>query len=466
MKTSGAPSTADPGVIVGPRHQSGAKQHAKGEKFEKTFADTALRQHRHHAAAINAPEREPDEAMVASRPTRLPDAHRVPLTQAWREQTSETDLWPAIEIAPTPTAGSEAAIPIASALAEQNAAAAAMPIALPWPNGVVASPATPARASDVAAETAVPDVCEPPVQRKPPLPSAIDRGQLDEIETVAVAAEPASPFPMAKVLAQETHMSPAKSFGANQRLDELANTELPTGMEPVAAPSRSGPGEKDPGRDMAGKREPPVAATTGRDLTTEPDATAKPAMSAPAVQVIDALLGASEPAGEARSHPVSSTAQLDAKPLPAPLVRTLKLQLTPESLGVVNVVVARGESSLRIRLEAETVETRGALLADRDSIGRQLEASGLRVDELVVMRPTDSGSMAAPDLRSATASGWASESYSGQRSEHGQSRHSGRSFAQESPGDRTPEEPSTAQVEVPSSSVGDRFLGRRMLRSV
>jgi hypothetical protein len=299
-------------------------------------------------------------------------------------------------------------------------------------------------------------------------------------------------LPEVKVIGEEAHLAPSRnivapgrSIEATPRSSEASprNTEIPEkhtvyrlsdqpaqNAEPRskdrADPIRRGSGESIAAADEIEARDRVVAAAKAQGAGGDLDSATQPALSAPSLQVLDGLLGTSEPKGELANRPPSGAAEPDQKATLTPFVKVIKLQLAPESLGLVNVVVARGETSLRIRLEAETGDTRSALLADRDSISRRLEAGGLRVDELVVMRLADSGNTAPQDMRSATASGWANGSHAGHRSDQGEPRQNGREWRGEPPRDAKPDEVRLAQTDAPPRDGSERFLGRRALRSV
>lgn len=460
MKASGAPSSVEVGKIVEPRHQGGAKQNGKAEKFEKAFADSALRQRGLQVGKSADEESELGEAIGSLGPKNAADPHRGSLHRAWRKLALETDANTTTDRIRSNAAASEAGNSGCSVAAHQ--VTAALPVALPWQERVGAGDAD---HSEPRAESSDAEKFTVPGHRKLLLSISVNSNEWDLGHQNPESAEEIVSFPQAKVLSEEVNFAPARSLNSGQHVDEAAPSTGPHPKDRVDSLRRD-PGESIPNSDELGAREAAVTAATDGAAPTDSDSAMRPTLSAPSVQVLDGLLGKGEQTGELVLRLASSAAQLDEKAPFTPFVRTIKLQLAPESLGLVNVVLARGEASLRIRLEAETGETRGALLADRDKISRQLEASGLRVDELVVMRLGDTGNTSLSDLRSSTASGWANESNAGHRSDQGQPRQSGRGWAEDRTSGAKPDEPNLGQTDAQPRSNSDRFLGRRTLRSV
>lgn len=152
-------------------------------------------------------------------------------------------------------------------------------------------------------------------------------------------------------------------------------------------------------------------------------------------------------------------------------LRILKLQLAPESLGVVHVVLAKSDAALSVHLEVEATETAELLEADRDQLAGRVSASGYEVTELVIKGAIGASDASPPPAREGTEP---------TPSRHGEPdgasvaardrREAERRKAQArmvAPSEATEGVTHAARGEAPSAShSSDRFLGARILRSI
>jgi hypothetical protein len=108
-------------------------------------------------------------------------------------------------------------------------------------------------------------------------------------------------------------------------------------------------------------------------------------------QVADGVQRALASPAEPSAPRSVSTADPAAPPAYAPVVRSIKLQLNPVSLGVVTIVLTGSEGEMRVHLEAERAETFGKVEHERAAISARLNGAGYAITELTV------GRMAAAD---------------------------------------------------------------------
>lgn len=458
MKASSIPATAEAGGTTGPQQQVLAKREGKSKQFERAFTEFALKHHARHAATAAKADQPSDEATNLREPNGLADLHGGPLNQAWRKLANVAEPNSAADGSRLPLTSDDAEPPENNAACE---AAASTAIALSGRSeagtdeGHNTQDETECSNSSRSAQS----------ERARVTPHAPEFGRLEPPHQSAETIDTASRFAPIKLLGEETHFAPASSSYSNQALNEPDSedgSDTNRGIGLRRAERMSG------ANDVSEPRKPGISATPAMSQGAPADSEldARSGLSAPAAQILDGLLGKGDWTGERNvpSAPVAS--QIEEKAPQNAFARTIKIQLAPESLGLVNVVVTRGEASLRIRLEADVGETRSVLHADRDAITRQLEARGLQIDELVVLRLSDAGTATSSDSRSATASSWASESHMDHRSQDGQPRQPAKDWPADERGNSQPEEAKQIGAQVQSSREGERFLGRRMLRSI
>ena len=461
MKTAGAPSAIDI-LAADARSEVAVGRDEGGARFEETFAHAASKQQTGHGRHHHVGPHDVDDGARAEKPRHPSGPHRGYLQRALARLNAD-DAGPSRDcdrsVAGTPADEQQNSITPIRQSVELASVVQSSPI--------VGS----------ADKEAAPDGEHGAVDRSRLAPEgrhrrlALPDAKHDEHNKGGDADAAGLDQPVAKVIGEEVHFAPVRASGTRGDLERTAGgseastddrqdharrdrSERGAGIDTMAAAPAAG------GVD----RKPEIA--TKSDVSVEADTAARASPSTATIQVLDGLFKKGDWVGETAARPTSGASQTDDKPVFSPFVRSLKIQLAPQSLGIVNVVVVRGEDSLRIRLESDVSETRHALIADRDSIGRQLEASGLRVDEVVVMRSSDTSNGAMSDSRSATASGWADGSYSGQRSEHGQPRQSPRHVADDAADQAEADANSENSNRLQERAGGDRFLGRRMLRSI
>ena len=139
------------------------------------------------------------------------------------------------------------------------------------------------------------------------------------------------------------------------------------------------------------------------------DATNEPA---PSVQILGKLLDVvHEEKAAARAPAASSATWLPVERPFGSLIRQIRLELSPASLGVVHITLKGVNASLSISIEAERAQTATSLKADRSVLSSSLTEAGYAIDDLVVTtldRPVDM----APSSRSDQTAGSSSSQLS------------------------------------------------------
>lgn len=274
-----------------------------------------------------------------------------------------------------------------------------------------------------------------------------------------------------KVTRQETHFGPIQSSD-------------PQAQRSIIMPGEDGGPQSGPrvGRPASSQETTPPLQSSATDagpsrvaaipMHEASQSRADPALGPVGMQVLDAMLESSLPAAETNSGLRDTPASLPEGMMPGQLLRVIKIQLSPGSLGLVNVVLARNEASLRIRLEAELAETAGSLELDRTALVERMATSGYNLNELVIGRlvPPDSGTTASG--QDASAQGTSRHMmFAGSDPMHRGARHPGENqdgSRMGGPDVRVAPAPPvvTPADERTSVSAGERFLGLRALRSV
>ena len=231
-----------------------------------------------------------------------------------------------------------------------------------------------------------------PVPVDPPSTPA----QLAEPELLA--SVPQDVLTAVKVVRQETHLQPAGQ--EVRRLLEMTTVTpderiLHVSLAAATETGRKGTGDRD-------RREQPIAAMRALDGAAPSMAageTAKEANFASVGQQIAhgvqrALASPSEPAASPRSVPQVDPA---AQQVFAGPVRTIKLQLNPQSLGAVTIILTHRDAELSIKLEAELAETVGKVEQDRTALTAKLAGAGYAVGELTISRMATTAGGAGAD---------------------------------------------------------------------
>jgi len=445
MTALNAPTTADVGNAAAKQRSALARQNAGNGEFESALAESALSTCPKRAQASTKSDREgaDPEATTVGEPLKHP------LHSAWPKIVN-SDEGEGAECCEEPhVATSDAERTKVNATQDAGASASVWPL-------------TEGRAvqQDGKADEAHPASLDwLKSLRIRPLKAGLSAADGDADSPLHLSR---AELPPIKFVGEETH------FPAPNRGHAKAHIE---GQESNGAKEAS-PDHKPPRVARKGGAEQsvePIGASVGgtsRASQSSMNATATPDLpivSAPAMQVLERLIADAEPASAQAATPAQTT-PIDDKTHQSSVVRTIRLQLAPESLGLVNVVVTRGDTSLRIRLEAEIGETQGILSEDKDAIGRQLEARGLRVDEVVVIRMNDADTSSTSPARSSIAT-QEGESNMGSRSQDGQSRQSSR-HAEPDQGGSSRSEAENAEIDRQRITENERFLGRRTIRSV
>jgi chemotaxis protein MotD len=144
----------------------------------------------------------------------------------------------------------------------------------------------------------------------------------------------------------------------------------------------------------------PDASPTAREAESRPPVGSQPTAQTPSdflvSKVVEQVARSVSEAPE-RTEFTADAFRLQSERPFAPVVRVLKLQLAPESVGVVDVMIARSDDRLRMRLEVENSATAASLNAERTSLIEQMAAAGLTVSELTIDRASspDAGAIGA-----------------------------------------------------------------------
>lgn len=195
---------------------------------------------------------------------------------------------------------------------------------------------------------------------------------------------------------QETHFA-REPVG---RIDPLRLGTTPTSIAPptrnelmasVPKPARPSPLAKSIEAAQVAHQQSKIE--TGQ-LTSSPVES-----SAPAVQVLGKILEACHDVTSFAASPASApTLPSTDRPF-GPMIRLIRLELSPASLGVVQITLKGANATLSLSIEAEQSQTAMSLSEDRAVLSSRLKDAGYTLSDLVVSvldRPLD----AAPSLRS------------------------------------------------------------------
>lgn len=185
-------------------------------------------------------------------------------------------------------------------------------------------------------------------------------------------------LPEFKILDEETHFKPIHH-------DAVRHPELNSSGADEATVHGANPG--GPNSALAAEKSATldqIHAVADADSRVGPELMVNEvAVGSVASQILDAIRSAVVQNRSAVSDPpgVSTSSQR-----PDGMIRFLRLQLAPQSLGLVNVVVLGSGTSLRIRLEVENGEAARALDADRTSLESRLTELGTVIEDISVTR--------------------------------------------------------------------------------
>lgn len=207
-----------------------------------------------------------------------------------------------------------------------------------------------------------------------------------------------------------------------------------------------------------------------RDVGQVPDDPAE--ASAPATQILGKIVDAcKEESAPAPKAMPSAALQSTERPF-GPLMRLIRIELSPASLGIVHVTLKGVNAALSVSIEAERSQTAAALGADRSLLSARLTEAGYAIDELVITigeRSLDVTAPAGPDQ----TSGFSNSSLAGS-SDDSQRRQAAESWRRARPDhDRLPRSPSHDPAQdSPTSgldlkiSAPPPWRGRHVTRSV
>jgi len=127
--------------------------------------------------------------------------------------------------------------------------------------------------------------------------------------------------------------------------------------------------------------QPGLTQTKGAAEPPSDDSTSDPT---PSAQLLGKLLDAvQEEKAAARATAPSGTWLPAERPFGA-LIRQIRLELSPASLGVVHITLKGVNAALKISIEAERPQTAASLQADCSVLSSSLAEAGYRIDDLVV----------------------------------------------------------------------------------
>lgn len=129
-----------------------------------------------------------------------------------------------------------------------------------------------------------------------------------------------------------------------------------------------------------------LAEAAGTLAPASVDGQEAPALGSIGQQLVDGVQRALSSPAEASTPRSVPTADPAAPSAYAPVLRSIKLQLNPVSLGMVTIVLTGNEGEMRVHLEAERAETFGKVEQERGAISARLNGAGYAVTELTVGR--------------------------------------------------------------------------------
>ncbi|MGD9804063.1 MAG: flagellar hook-length control protein FliK [Hyphomicrobiaceae bacterium] len=142
----------------------------------------------------------------------------------------------------------------------------------------------------------------------------------------------------------------------------------------------------------------PTSAQANRIIDPKSDASAEHPSTT--IQLLGKILEAcDEQFGTTQSPAPSAPLHSTERPFGS-MMRLLRIELSPASLGIVHVTLKGAHAALSISIETERSQTAASLGADRSSLSTRLTEAGYAIDELVVKtidRPLDAAPPNRPD---------------------------------------------------------------------
>ncbi|MGE0768245.1 MAG: flagellar hook-length control protein FliK [Hyphomicrobiaceae bacterium] len=127
----------------------------------------------------------------------------------------------------------------------------------------------------------------------------------------------------------------------------------------------------------------------------------------PATQILSKILDAgNDDTTTGQTSPSTATWQSSERPFGS-LMRLLRIELSPASLGTVHVTLKGVNAALSISIEAERSQTAASLGADRAILSDRLKEAGFAIDDLIIKsadRPVDVASPSRADQTPGAAS--------------------------------------------------------------
>ena len=271
------------------------------------------------------------------------------------------------------------------------------------------------------------------------LPSSIP----EHADVDGSAADP-SLVPTVKVSHQETHFAPV--------MDAAATSPARRSGEPQGAAAAS--------TDSKVATSSVTTAAVGHDdLALEPD----PVW----VQVADTTVALLSDSEAEQPEQVSNARPLPDNELRGGPVRIVKLQLNPESMGTIDVVLSKRHDGLSVHLDAQLTEVAGQLREDRAVLAERLTSAGHRVAELSIGSTTIPQDPAQASARMGQDQNQAGNPWTSGDAERQASARSGRDHQEAERRQGSASHSSTGRdTEQPEARPGVSISGFRAMRSV
>ena len=197
---------------------------------------------------------------------------------------------------------------------------------------------------------------------------------------------------------QQTHFSPSPIGrpGFSQRNQSLEQTQESADQQKETTLPLSPAAQ---GRSVAPRSEIAPVSLQGKSEAGElPDKSSD--LPPPAMQVLSKILDADDGNGASSANPTSPVAWHSSERPFGSLLRVIRLELAPASLGVVHITLKGANAGLSVSIEAERSQTAASLGADRAALSSRLHEAGYSIDDLVVTtldRPPDIAAPLRPD---------------------------------------------------------------------
>lgn len=179
---------------------------------------------------------------------------------------------------------------------------------------------------------------------------------------------------------QQTHFS-------HNRVGRTASESKGAKPDPIAGASRKAPAPRqDTEQPSVAKAEDTASiahlsrAADDADSPSDESATAHSST----LQVLSKLLDTGGQRGGAATAEAPSPAWASNEKPFGSLIRQLRLELSPGSLGVVHITLKGANASLSISIAAEHAATAASLNEDRSVLSAQLTGAGYTIDDLIV----------------------------------------------------------------------------------